>query len=161
MRCGSQKLLAPSAVNWIKASNTLVVLQCEFPEYEPNHIKYEPYSCCLIIIIVFIRCGNNFLYTGLDDKLMHSLHGNKATCSTAFHISQIFVCDDIQLIMAQVKIFGIQITLQGSRSLLLYLITTILFSAFGIHALTWEFRSLLFRADSKKAIAIQNSDHYT
>ena len=92
---------------------------------------------------------------------MHSLHGNKATCSTAFHISQIFVCDDIQLIMAQIKIFGTQITLQGSRSLLLYLIPTILFSAFGIQALTWEFRSLLFRADSKKAIAIQNSDRYT
>lgn len=160
MRCASQKLLAPSAVNWIKASNTLV-LQCEFPECECNHIKYEPYSCCFITIIVFIRRGNNFLYTGLDDKIMHSLHGNKATRSTAFHISQIFVCDDIQFIMAQVKIFGTQITLQGSRSLLLYLIPTILFSAFGIQALTWEFRSLLFRADSKKAIAIQNSDHYT
>ena len=78
-----------------------------------------------------------------------------------FHISQIFVCNDIQLIMAHVKIFGTQITLQGSRSLLLYLIRTVLFSAFGIQALTWEFGSLLFRADNKKAIAIQNSDRYT
>ena len=80
---------------------------------------------------------------------------------THFHISQIFVCDDIQLIMAHVKIFGTQITLQGSRSLLLHLIRTVLFSAFGIQALTWEFGSLLFRADNKKAIAIQNSDRYT
>ena len=71
-----------------------------------------------------------------------------------------FVCDDIELIMAHVKTFGSQITLQGSRSLLLYLIPTILFSAFGIQALTWEFGSLLFRADNKKAIVIQNSDHY-
>ena len=92
---------------------------------------------------------------------MHSLHGNKATHSIAFHISQMFVCDDIELIMAHVKTFGSQITLQGSRSLLLYLIPTILFSAFGIQALTWEFGSLLFRADNKKAIAIQNSDRYT
>lgn len=91
---------------------------------------------------------------------MHSLHGNKATHSIAFHISQMFVCDDIELIMAHVKTFGSQITLQGSRSLLLYLIPTILFSAFGIQALTWEFGSLLFRADNKKAIVIQNSDHY-
>ena len=157
MRCGSQKFLAPSAVKW----KVLALLLCFRVNFLNVNLAILNMSLTAVVLSLSWYLLDmeiaSFILAWMTSLCIHYMGTRQ---HTHFHISQTFVCA-VQLIMAHVKIFGTQNTLQGSRSLLLYLIPTVLFSAFGIQALTWEFGSLLFCADNKQDIAIQNSDRYT